>query len=113
MAAKRVRTAPKIGYSALGPHRAMSLPAKAPGCRCWFKSGARNDLPASVPEPLSHIGGPQRSLFASLPRAKLSMVYPPLARLVGGLVLRSPKCQHENPASMESVFCFAGKEMDE
>ena len=72
MAAKRVRTAPKIGYSALGPHRAMSLPAKAPGCRCWFKSGARNDLPASVPEPLSHIGGPPRSLFASLPRAMLS-----------------------------------------
>jgi len=42
----------------------------------------------------------------------LSTVYPTLARLVGGLVLRCPQCQHENPASMKSVFCFAGKEMD-
>jgi hypothetical protein len=75
-------------------------------------AGARNDLLASVPEPLSHIGASQRSLFASLPRAMLSTVYPPLARLVGGLGLRCPQCQHENPASMKSAFYFAHKEMD-
>ena len=75
-------------------------------------AGARNDLPASAPEPLSHIGGPQRSLFASLPRAMLSTVYSPLARFVGGLVLTCPESQHENLANMKSVFCFAGKEMD-